>query len=237
MHTEFLSNAYIAAFEAMGIPSQPLFRSKLIDTQIPHPLFNGVTHLDMRDPHLSRLAKYLRNYFNGLPHSLWVAGKPSFQFTDLQSIGTCPAMVLTTLPTHSPSHTIHPLIDSSCFSQWIETLAEIFQFEKGISVGLTSLLLKAGLQGPLHHFYCVDGPSIVATGSLLCTPLGAYLLNIGTLESHRHRGYATALTVAMTHFAFERGAARIGLISSPNAGPFYESLGFETNFSYHVFVS
>ena len=77
-----------------------------------------------------------------------------------------------------------------------------------------------------------DNDTPVATALSITIGGVCGVFNVGTLESHRGRGYGAAVTSEVIRLGSERGADISVLQSSQIGFPVYEHLGFETQFTY-----
>ena len=92
---------------------------------------------------------------------------------------------------------------------------------------------KAGMRLLAGHpdcdflMYCVDG-EIVAGMLLICKDGNAGIHEVGTLDSQRGKGVATAMINRALMLAREKGCTCATLQASPMGAPLYAKLGFET---------
>lgn len=98
------------------------------------------------------------------------------------------------------------------------------------SPGSTALLHdfvapQVGADGYLHLTGYVDGrPVCAATGTLIDDAIGVF--GVGTLPTHRTRGYGSAITRAIAAHGFAHGVRLGWLTPSPMARSAYARLGF-----------
>jgi ribosomal protein S18 acetylase RimI-like enzyme len=90
-----------------------------------------------------------------------------------------------------------------------------------------------------RFFAVLDAGRPVAATELYVDPPGAQVEDVVTLESHRNRGYASALVAHSVEQAREAGATFVFLVARADDWPrlLYERLGFETaGFYYKFFI-
>lgn len=120
--------------------------------------------------------------------------------------------------------------------KWAALIAEVFHFPESVAAIYTTLFKGVGLEGPFYHLIGKKEGRTIATGSVLCTPEGAYLYNIATHISERKKGYASALAYRLLEIAKKQGCDQMALVSSPQAANIYTQLGFETLTNYRIYL-
>ncbi len=69
---------------------------------------------------------------------------------------------------------------------------------------------------------------IVSTGRIAVeTKLSAMIVAVGTIESYREKGYATAITAALVNICIQKKKTACLFYSNPEAGRVYQHLGFK----------
>src|SRR5581483_4222760 len=188
-------------------------------------------------------------YFQGrkLPHSWWteISSEPSslkmaLEKKGLHLAGIFPSMAVDYVycqPTDKPNDlSIEMVLNEQDLKNWTHVIVEAFELSPSISSLYASLFQKAGLHGPFFHLVGKKAGKVVSTGSVLCTPHGAYIYNIATLKEERNQGFASNITYALLQLAKERNCTRTALIASPMAISLFKHIGFEEISLQHIYA-
>ncbi len=245
----FLANCYPNMFKLLKLDCHDEPDCLYGATEAPHPLLNGVYRGPVDSANLSAIVTEVCRYFEQkqLPHSWWAdtETEPAGLAAELasrkmQCLGRFPAMELNvhTFRVNNTSNDVEIIQVSTDkqMEEWTRVAGTVFGFTDEVRKIFEQRFFNPNKDAPLVHYLALKNGVGVATGSLLKSDDGAYVFNIATLDQERRKGYATALSSRLIADGIAAGAARVGLVASPEGTVFWERLGFETGGCYHIYA-
>ena len=149
-----------------------------------------------------------------------------------------PGMALAPLPAAAASPPegleVRPVTDAEAFGAFADIIAATFDIERDACRQVLTPRLVEARSAHWYLGYVAGAP--VASSALITTDGVAGVHYVGTLASHRRRGFGEA----MTRHAIDEGAkagCRISTLQASEMGqPIYERMGFRTVTRYKTFV-
>ena len=129
---------------------------------------------------------------------------------------------------------IRPVTDAATFDPLVNIVASTFDIDPG---ACRQVLTPRLVELPNAHWYLgyVDGTP-VASSALITTGDVAGVHYVGTLESHRRRGFGEAMTRHAVDEGARAGCRSSTLQASAMGQPVYERMGFRVVTSYKTFA-
>jgi GNAT superfamily N-acetyltransferase len=151
--------------------------------------------------------------------------------------GGIPSMALTPVESQDTSTAdldIRPATDEATLADHVSIVASAFDWAREeLARVFTSRLLA---DDAWSAFVGYVGGEPVSTTQLVVTGDTGGLYYVGTLESHRGKGYGALLTRRAVGEAAARGCTLVSLQASPLGRPVYERVGFRRVADYLTFV-
>ncbi|XVU28064.1 GNAT family N-acetyltransferase [Actinoplanes sp. CA-054009] len=205
-----------------------------------HPVMNGVLRLRGHD--VAAAAERARRYFGDLPWVWWVGAdsEPGVAGALLalgaEQIDREPVMAidLARLPDRSAPAglRIEKAESPDRIAAFVEAYVEPMGLGRELAPGAT--VIESGRHDLVRFTGTLDG-RVVGTSVLAVSDGVAGIYVVSTGEAYRHRGIATAMTLAALRAGRDQGL-RVGTLQATAEGePVYRKLGFEVVGEYRVF--
>lgn len=123
---------------------------------------------------------------------------------------------------------IREVLREEDLDDWLAVMTEVYEFPD-FAIAPWRKVLRGQPLGPgsrFRHFVADINGKVVGTASLYFNSGVAGISSVGVLESHRNRGYGTALTRGIMEVAARCGFTIAVLYASPLAAEIYRQLGF-----------
>lgn len=247
---DFVADCNLRWFRAYGFPLREERGCVYGDSGLPFAWTNAVVRCSVEEETVEAAVEDVFAYFERrkLPHSWFFEAssvssllKTALEGRGMVFQGEHPGMILTLSERERSTppvagFQVTPVSDEWVLREFTDVLSGVFHFTGEMKESLYSLFRRVGWHGPFYHLVGRGEDRTTCTGSLLSTDHGAYIFNVATLPQERKKGHGGQLMGVLLDLAQQQRHRHVALVSSPEAKPFYASLGFKTVCPFHLYL-